>query len=55
MPRQSSRCLYEDAEFKNQNASEYKEFDCLGTYDTLSEIGEKSANLSAEEWKSNCD
>ena len=36
VPRQSSRCLYEDTEFI---VSEYKQLDCLGTYDTSSEIG----------------
>ena len=45
VPRQSSWCLYEDAEFNvraegedSKTASEYKQLDCLGAYDTLSEI-----------------
>ena len=46
VPRQSSRCLYEDAEFNvwaqgedGKTGSEYKQLDCrIGTYDTLSEI-----------------
>ena len=29
------------SEPKAQTASEYKQFDCLGTYDTLSEIGKR--------------
>ena len=40
--------LYKDAEFNvradnedGKTASEYTQFDCLGTYDTLSEIGKK--------------
>ena len=37
--RQSGRCLYEDAEFNGKTASEYEEFDCLGTYDIISETG----------------
>ena len=48
VPRQSSRCLYEDAEFNvwaegedDKTASEYKQLNCLGTYDTLSEIGKR--------------
>ena len=28
-------------EFNGKTASEYKQFDCLGTYDTLSEIGKR--------------
>ena len=46
--RYSSRCLYEDAEFNvraegddGKTASESKQFDCLGKYDTLSEIGKR--------------
>ena len=41
VPRQSNRCLYEDEEFNDRTegeddktASEYKQLDCLGTYDT---------------------
>ena len=41
MPRHSSRCLYEDEEFNVKTASEYKQLDCLGIYDTLSEIGRR--------------
>ena len=49
VPRQSSRCLYEDGEFNvraegedgKTASAEYKQFDCLGTYDTLSEIGKR--------------
>ena len=44
VPRQSSGCLYEDAEFNvraesedGKTVSEYKQFDCPGAYDTLSE------------------
>ena len=43
VPKQSSRSLYEDAGFNvwaegedDKTASEYKQLDCLGTYDTLS-------------------
>ena len=42
--------LYKDAEFNvwaggedGKIASEYKQFDCLGTYDTLSKIRKESA------------
>ena len=48
VPRQSSRRLYEDPEFKvwakgedGKNVSEYKQFDYLSTYDTLSGIGKR--------------
>ena len=41
VPKQLSRSLYEDTEFNvrdegkdGKTASEYKQFDCLGTYDT---------------------
>ena len=46
--KKKKRCLYEDAEFNvraededDKTASEYKQADCLGTYDTLSEIGKR--------------
>ena len=46
--RLSSRYLYEDAECNvraegedGKTVSEYKQLDCLGTYDTLSEIGKR--------------
>ena len=52
VPRQSSRCLYEDAEFNVraededcQTASEYKQLDRLGTYGTLSKIGKRKGKF----------
>ena len=49
VPRQSSRCCYEDAEFNvrafGKTASEYKQFDCLGSYDTLSGIGKRKCDF----------
>ena len=48
VPRQSSRCLYEDAAFNvlaegdhGKTAFEYEQFDCLDSYDTSSEIGQR--------------
>ena len=43
VPRQSSRCLYEDKE------SEYKQLDCLGTYDTLSKTGKRKREFVRQE------
>ena len=40
--------VYEDAEFNCKTASEYKQFDCLGTYDTSSETGKRSVCRGAE-------
>ena len=56
VPRQSKKFLYEDAEFNVQaesedgkTASEYKQFDCLGRYDTLYEIGMRNREFDVAE------
>ena len=48
VPRQSSKSLYKNAECNvlalgsdGKTASEYKQFDCLGRYDSLSGIGKR--------------
>ena len=48
--------MYEDEEFNiraegedGQTASEYKQLDCLGTYDTLSEIGKRKREFVCRE------
>ena len=56
VPRQSSRWLYEDEEFNvwaegedGKTACEYKQLDCLGTYDTFSEIGKRKREFVCRE------
>ena len=61
VPRQSSGCLYEDADFNvpafgsdGRTVSEYKQFDCPGAYDTLSEIEKRKREFVCRGAKSNC-